>query len=206
MTIPRLSTQEQVLRMRALFPTVARLGPRKVVSRLLHGHHGLCIPRWECIAPTYSEALQIVLDKLRQQLEAKFRKQYDLKPKSAQLHLGDQTNGLYQQLRENQPGADLLLVPAEFNIYNPYPADEVKKAGEQGAKMGAFAVCAMLLAHADLLDEYTDIQVNIEGDEHGQDGEDPICRYVSLFVQNVHDPTWHNPGMGYWGFATALQV
>lgn len=205
MKITHLSIEEQVRRVRTLFPTIARLGPRKVVDRLLHDCQGLCIPHWECIAPTYSEALHIVLTKLRQQLETKFGKRYDLKPNSTQLNLGDQTDKLYRELREQQPGADLLLVPAKFDIFNPSPGQgDIKKVHEQGVKMGAFAVCVMLLVHADLLVEYTDIQVNIEGDEHGQDDEDPTCRYVSLFVQNVHDPAWENPGMGYWGFAAAL--
>ncbi len=205
MTITHLSIKEQVRRLRELFPTIARLGPRKVVGKLLRGRHGLCIPRWECIAPTYSEALRIVLNKLRQQLEAKFGKPYDLKPESSQLNLGDQTQRLYQELHEMQPGADLLLVPAEFDICNPSPqAGDAKKMSEHGVKMGAYAVCVMLLTHVELLDEYTDIQVNIEGDEHALDDEDQICKYISLFVRNVHDPAWYSPNMGYWGFATAL--
>jgi hypothetical protein len=135
---------------------------------MTNSHEGwFAIPQWRKIAPTYNEAVQIVLAKLSETRKGKFYNYRSDEMGPANLREGSRKVSYMQQLAEGQNDADILIVPAQFGLTHRgrsvRRAREVFKSNEFG--LGAFEVGIMLLTHPERLANYDDLWIDCAGDE-----------------------------------------
>ena len=125
------------------------------------------ISRWERIAPTYGEAVQKVLDLIKQTRDGKFYNYCEgqLGPQHLRQHA--RTAEKFHQLGQQQEGHDILVVPCQFGILHRgrsvRRAREVMPANEFG--LDAFSVGIMLLTHPERLRHLNDLWIDCAGDE-----------------------------------------
>lgn len=159
---------EQTNRLRELFPGIGYADEKLAEGTLPPNAEGwFAIPRWEKIAPTYNEALQKVLDLIKQTRDGKFYnyREGELGPKQLRQHA--RTISAFQTLGDGQKDHDILVVPAQFGLLHRgrsvRRAREVMQSNEFG--LGAFAIGIMLLTHPERLAHYDDLYVDCAGDE-----------------------------------------
>jgi len=157
-----------------LFPGIG-YADEKIASQPLpqKAEGWFAIPRWGKIAPTYGEAIQKVLDLIRQTRNGKFcnYRKGQLGPK----HLRQSANTAiaFQRLGDEQRDHDILVVPAQFGLRHRgrsvRRAREVMNASEFG--LDAFAIGIMLLTHRERLQHYDDLWIDCAGDEFAPDAD-----------------------------------
>ena len=159
---------EQTNRLRELFPGIGYANEKLAEATLPPNAEGwFAIPRWEKIAPTYNEAVQKVLDLIKQTRDGKFYnyREGQLGPKQLRQH--SRMVAVFQKLGDEQKDNDILVVPAQFGLRHRgrsvRRAREVMQINEFG--LGAFAIGMMLLTHPDRLNHYDDLYVDCAGDE-----------------------------------------
>ena len=164
---------EQTNRLRELFPGIGYANEKLAEATLPPNAEGwFAIPRWEKIAPTYNEAVQKVLDLIKQTRDGKFYnyREGQLGPKQLRQH--SRMVAVFQKLGDEQKDNDILVVPAQFGLRHRgrsvRRAREVMQINEFG--LGAFAIGIMLLTHPDRLNHYDDLYVDCAGDEF----DDPV--------------------------------
>jgi hypothetical protein len=164
---------EQVKRLVELFPNIGGYAENADSLALSDGAEGwFAIPRWEKIAPTYGEAVQKVLDLIKQTRSGKFYNYREGQLGSDRLKQSDRTVAAFEKLGEEQ-GDDILIVPAQFGI--KHRGRSVRRAREVFAVnefgLGAFAIGIMLLTHPERLQHYDDLYIDCAGDEFKPDDE-----------------------------------
>ena len=166
------SMTEQTNRLRELFPGIGYAN-EKLAEQVLPGNAEgwFAIPRWEKVAPTYGEAVQKVLDLIKQTRNGAFYNYREGELGSNQLRQSAKTVSIFQKLGDEQKDQDILVVPAQFGIRHRgrsvRRAREVMNANECG--LGAFAIGIMLLTHPERLNHYDDLWIDCAGDEFAPD-------------------------------------
>lgn len=159
---------EQTNRLRELFPGIGYANEKLAEAGLPENAEGwFAIPRWEKVAPTYSEAVQKVLDLIKQTRNGAFYNYRDGELGPNQLRQSQKSTTMFQKLGDEQKDQDILVVPAQFGIRHRgrsvRRAREVMNANECG--LGAFAIGIMLLTHPERLQHYDDLWIDCAGDE-----------------------------------------
>jgi hypothetical protein len=162
------SITEQTNRLRELFPGIGYANEKLAEQVLPENTEGwFAIPRWEKVAPTYGEAVQKVLDLIKQTRSGAFYNYREGELGSNQLRQSAKSVSIFQKLGEEQKDQDILVVPAQFGIRHRgrsvRRAREVMNANECG--LGAFAIGIMLLTHPERLKHYDDLWIDCAGDE-----------------------------------------
>lgn len=163
---------EQTNILRQLFPGVGFSDPdlreQVVTGRLAlpeNAEGWFAISRWEKFAPTYGEAVQVVLAKLGSTRTFHNYREGQLGPDRLRQH--ERTVKMFQTLGDRQKG-DILIVPAQFGLLHRGQsvrrAREVFKTNEFG--LGTFAVACMLLTHKERLVQWEQLHVDCAGDEY----------------------------------------
>lgn len=160
---------EQVRRLHALFPNLGSVFISPIGQWLPpDGVEGwFAIPRWQSIAPTYGEAVELVLNKIMETRGGKFRSfaQGVLGPQY--LRQSTKTVQIFQNFGGQQQGHDILVIPAQFGLRHrgrsTRRAREVMRSREFG--LGAFAIGIMLLTHPERLQHFDDLWIDCAGDE-----------------------------------------
>jgi hypothetical protein len=175
------------------------------------------IPRWQVVAPTYTEAVEKVLDLLRQAYGGRFKnwREGEIGPK--QLRQSAKSVAFWEKLGEEQKAnnitCNILLVPAQFGIRHRgrsvRRAREVMDGSECG--LGAFAVGIMLLTHENRLKHYDDLWVDCAGDEYHdpQFSDAPFVHAPYFFFSDVmleFGTVWSGLAYGYCGTASGWGV
>ena len=165
---------EQTNRLRELFPGIGYANEKLAEGALPENAEGwFAIPRWEKVAPTYGEAVQKVLDIIKQTRNGAFYncREGELGPN--QLRQSAKAKSMFQKLGDEQKDQDILVVPAQFGIRHRgrsvRRAREVMNANECG--LGAFAIGIMLLTHPERLQHYDDLWIDCAGDEFAPDAD-----------------------------------
>lgn len=116
---------------------------------------------------TYSEALQKVLDTIKQTRNGKFYNYREGQIDEKHIRQSTRTLKFFRELSEAQGDPDILIVSAQFGIRHRGRSDrrarEVFLKNEFG--LGAFAVGIMILTHAERLQHYDDLWIDCAGDE-----------------------------------------
>ena len=124
------------------------------------------IPRWDKVAPTYGEAVQQVLNLIKQTRNGALYNYREGELGPNQLRQSAKAKSVFQKLGDEQKDQDILVVPAQFGIRHRgrsvRRAREVMNANECG--LGAFAIGIMLLTHQ-RLQHYDDLWIDCAGDE-----------------------------------------
>jgi hypothetical protein len=165
---------DQIARLCELFPGIGGYAENADGHALADGAEGwFAIPRWDKIAPTYGEAVQKVLDLIKQTRNGKFYNYREGQLGPDRLKQSDRTVAAFEKFGEDQ-GDDILIIPAQFGIRHRgrsvRRAREVFVGNEFG--LGAFAIGIMLLTHPERLQNVDDLWIDCSGDEYapGADG------------------------------------
>lgn len=159
---------EQTNRLRELFPDIGYADEKLAEGTLPPNAEGwFTIPRWEKIAPTYNEAVQKVLDLIKQTRNGKFCNFHEGQLGPDQLRQSTRTAKFFQMLGDEQKDKDILVVPAQFGLRHRGRSvrrtREVMQSNEFG--LGAFAIGIMILTHPERLMNYDELYVDCAGDE-----------------------------------------
>lgn len=126
---------------------------------------------WQHIAPTYGEAVQKVLDLIKQTRNGAFRNHCEGQLGPNQLRQSAKQVVMFQKLGDEQKGENILVVPAQFGIRHcgrsVRRTREVMNANEVG--LGSFAIIIMLLTHPERLKHDEDLLIDCAGDEFARD-------------------------------------
>jgi hypothetical protein len=165
---------EQTNLLRRLFPGVGYADEKLAEQPLPPNTEGwFAIPKWETMAPTYGEAVQMVLDKIKETRNGKFYNYRDGKLGPQYLRQSAKSANAFQKLGTEQKDHDILVVAAQFGLRHRgrsvRRAREVMNASEFG--LGAFAVGIMLLTHPERLKHYDDLWIDCAGDEYSCDAD-----------------------------------
>jgi hypothetical protein len=174
---------EQTNILRQLFPGVGfadeKLAERPVPA---NAEGWFAIPKWQTIAPTYTEAVEKVLAKINETRNGKFYNYREGKLGSDYLKQSAKTEKVFQTLGDEQKDHDILVVAAQFGIRHRgrsvRRACEVMQVNEYG--LGAFAVGIMLLTHPERLMNYDDLHVNCAGDGYAPEA-DGVFSFAPFF-------------------------
>lgn len=159
---------EQTNRLRELFPGIGYASEKLAEGALPENAEGwFAIPRWEKVAPTYGEAVQKVLDLIKQTRNGAFCNYREGELGPNQLRQSAKAKSVFQKFGDEQKDQDILVVPAQFGTRHRgrsvRRAREVMNANECG--LGAFAIGIMLLTHPERLQHYDDLWIDCAGDE-----------------------------------------
>jgi len=167
---------EQMKILRELFSELGSVDENLAKVTLPPNAEGwFAIPRWEKIASTPDEAVEKVLDLIKQTRGGNFHnyREGKLRPQYFRQHA--KTAEMFRAIGEEQKGHDILVVPAQFGLLHRGKsvrrAREVMNASEFG--LGAFAIGIMILTHPERLQGYNDLWIDCPGDEYapGADGD-----------------------------------
>lgn len=168
------SIPEQVTLLRRVFPDIG-FANETLEQQPLPGHAEgwFAIPRWEAVAPTYSEAVEKILAALAERCGGNCINYREGKLGDSYFRQTDAARAAFQKLVDTQKECDILVVAAQFGIL--HRGRSVRRArammhfNEFG--LGAFAVGIMLLTHPERLQHYDDLWIDCAGDEYSPDGD-----------------------------------
>ena len=205
------SITEQTNILRQIFPGVGfadeKLAEREVPA---NAEGWFAIPKWQTIAPTYSEAVQKVLDAIKKARNGKFYNYRDGQLNDQRLRQTAKTASVFQKLSDEQKDHDILVVAGQFGLRHRgrsvRRAREVFSQNEIG--LGAFAVGIMILTHAERLQNVDDLWIDCAGDEFDDPGADVRFDHAPCF--HFHDgrvefdTCWFGHAHDHYGSASAF--
>ena len=205
------SITEQTNILRQIFPGVGfadeKLAEREVPA---NAEGWFAIPKWQTIAPTYSEAVQKVLDAIKKARNGKFYNYRDGQLNDQRLRQTAKTASVFQKLSDEQKDHDILVVAGQFGLRHRgrsvRRAREVFSQNEIG--LGAFAVGIMILTHAERLQNVDDLWIDCAGDEF--DDPDADVRFAHAPYFNFYggkvrfDTDWFDGAHDHYGSASAF--
>lgn len=165
-----LDLQIQILR--AEFPKLGsydKAAAAKAPPAIMEGV--FAIPRWETVAPTYGEAVELVIAKIAARRAVCNYREGQLGPD--RLKESVRKVEMTAKLREAQKGHDILAVPAQFGLR--YRGCSVRCARELFADnefgLGAYEVGIMVLTHSERFTAYEDLFADCPGDEYAPESD-----------------------------------
>jgi hypothetical protein len=176
--------EAQVTELRKLFPGLGTCQERLARKELPEEAEAwFAVPRWEKIAPTYGEAVTLMLDLLAQRRKVSNR--IIGKISNIYLRQTERTKLAERILSEQQIGHDILAVGAQAGLLHRGSSarrTRVALAGHEFA-LGAFAIGCMLLTHPERLSSGDTLMIDCGGDEYSVRGDYEFDR-VPLFDYN----------------------
>ena len=160
---------EQTNILRQLFPGIGYADENLASRPLPANTEGwFAIPRWQKVAETYNEAVEKVLELIKQQRKGKFYNWRGGKLGKQYLRQHEHTVKKLQALGDQQKDYDILVVAAQFGLRHRgrsvRRAREIFTTNEFG--LGAFEIGCMLLTHPERLVSYNDLGIDCAGDEY----------------------------------------
>jgi hypothetical protein len=177
--------EKELATLKGMFPELANADfDRRFVERIRKGEvvlptgaeRWILIPRQQKLAPTYSEAIQKVLDTIK---EVRGRLYSYRKAMIGPDHLRqlDASVKCWEEIAKEQCGHDILVVAVQLGKKHVgrsvCRALEVFQSNEFG--LGVFAVGIIILIHPKRLMHYNDLWINCVGDEFNILGESVGC-------------------------------
>lgn len=142
------------------------------------------IPRWQALAPTYNEAVEIVLDVLVSRRRFSNRIAGRLGP--TYLRQTDRSKLAERLIAEQQPGCDILVVPAQAGMLHRGSSARRTRVAMAAHEfgIGVFGFACMLLTHPERLSSPDTLMVDCGGDEYSVRGDIQFDR-VPLFDYDI---------------------
>ena len=175
------AVEAQVTALRGYFPSlgscIEKLGRRPLPEG---AEAWFVIPRWQALAQTYSEAVQLVVEVLATKRRFSNRIIGRLGPEY--LRQSERTKLAEKILSEQQEGSDLLVVAAQAGLLHRGSSARRTRVAMAGNEfgMGVFAFACMLLTHPERLSSGDTLMVDCGGDEYSMRGDYTFDR-VPLF-------------------------
>lgn len=160
---------EQTNILHQLFPGIGYADENLASQPLPANTEGwFAIPKWQKVAETYNEAVEKVLELIKQQRKGKFYNQREGKLGEQYLRQHKRTAKKLQALGDQQKDYDILVVACQFGLRHRgrsiRRAREVFTANEFG--LGTFEIGCILLTHPERLVSYDDLWIDCAGDEY----------------------------------------
>jgi len=165
---------EQTNILRQFFPSIGFADEKLAEQPLPANAEGwFVIPKRQSVVKTYNEAVQKVLELIKQQRKGKFSNWREGKLGMQYLRQHERTAKKLETLADQQKGYDILVVAAQFGLRHRGRsvrlAREVFTANEFG--LGAFEIGCMLLTHLERLQHYDDLWIDCAGNEYAPDAD-----------------------------------
>ena len=142
------------------------------------------IPRWQALAPTYNEAVEMMLGALAIRRKMSNRIIGRLGP--TYLRQSERSKLAEKILSEQQQGQDFLVMALQAGIRHrdrsARRARVVMDGNEFG--LGVFAVACILLTHSERLSSENALMIDCSGDEYSFQGDSTFDR-VPLFDDDI---------------------
>lgn len=201
---------EQTNRLRQLISDVGYANEKLAEQPLPPNAEGyFTILRWQKIASTYGEAMQKMLDLIKQTRDGKFYNYRKGKLGPRYLRQHPKTAKAFDKLGNEQKDYDMLMVACQFGKL--HAGKSVRRAREvmnsYQFSLDPFAVACMLLTHPERLQHLDDLWIDCGGTEYSDEGDE---RFESAPFFNFDDGevefVTHYVGdaYGYFGSASAL--
>lgn len=183
------SVAEQMVVLKAIFPKLKSFDESAVAKELLAGAEGnFLIPRWQELAPTYGEAVELVLAALKQSRNGRFVNYCENQLGPDRLRESAKKSDMFQKLGNEQPGHNVLVVQAQFGLR--HRGKSVRRArvvmGGNECGLGAFEIGIMLLTHPDRLANYDDLYVDCSGDEYAPRADGSFCYAPYFYIDGSY--------------------
>ncbi len=177
--------EAQVTELRKMFPSLGdcmeKLGRRPVQEG---AEAWFAIPRWQALAPTYNEAVEIVLGVLASKRKIQNRLIGRLGP--TYLRQSERSKLAEKILADQQQGCDILVVAAQAGMLHrgcSARRTRVAMAGNEFG-LGVYAFVCMLLTHPERLSSGDTLMIDCGGDEYSVRGDYTFDR-VPLFDYDI---------------------
>ncbi|MBP9864136.1 hypothetical protein KBC54_01650 [Patescibacteria group bacterium] len=191
-----LGVQASILRQD--FPGLVLVNEDLATKPLITGAEGkFVIPLWQKVAPTYGQAVELVISKIKDKRTVYNFRDGQLGPNH--LRQSTRSTEMWDKLAKQQEGHDLLVVDAQFGLRHRgrsiRRAREIFASNEFG--FGAFAGLIMHLTHPEREVRWEQLHSDFAGDEYapGADGvfsRAPICSFdggeFRFYADDVDDP------------------
>jgi len=173
--------EAQVTELRKLFPSLGSCMEKLARKPLLEGAEAwFAIPRWEALAPTYNEAVEMVVGVLS--TKRKFQNRIIGRLGPTYLRQGERAKLAKKILADQQQGSDILAVAAQAGMLHrgcSARRARVRMAGNEFG-LGVFDVACLLLTHPERLSTGETLMIDCGGDEYSVRGDYTFDR-VPLF-------------------------
>ena len=173
--------EAQVTELRKFFPSLGSCMEKLARKPLLEGAEAwFAIPRWEALAPTYNEAVEMVLGVLA--TKRKFQNRIIGRLGPTYLRQGERSKLAKKILADQQQGNDILVVAAQAGMLHrgcSARRARVRMAGNEFS-LGVFDMACLLLTHPERLSTDDTLMIDCGGDEYSVRGDYTFDR-VPLF-------------------------
>jgi hypothetical protein len=124
------------------------------------------IPRWQAVAPTYNEAVEMALEVLAKKRRLSNRIAERIGEKY--LRQTERSRLAETILADQQQGCDIMVVGAQFGMLHRGSSARRTRASIAGNEfcLGVFAVASMLLTHTERLSTGDGLMLDCGGDEY----------------------------------------
>jgi len=173
--------EAQVTELRKFFPSLGSCMEKLARKPLLEGAEAwFAIPRWEAVAPTYNEAVEMALEVLA--TRRKFQNRIIGRLGRTYLRQCERSKLAKKILADQQQGNDILVVAAQAGMLHrgcSARRARVRMAGNEFG-LGVFDVASLLLTHPERLSTDDTLMIDCGGDEYSVRGDYTFDR-VPLF-------------------------
>jgi hypothetical protein len=173
--------EAQVTALRKFFPSLGSCMEKLARKPLLEGAEDwFAIPRWEAVAPTYNEAVEMAIAVLS--TKRKFQNRIIGRLGPIYLRQGERSKLAKKILADQQQGNDILVVAGQAGMLHrgcSARRARIRMAGNEFG-MGVFDVACILLTHPERLSTDETLMIDCGGDEYSVRGDYSFDR-VPLF-------------------------
>jgi hypothetical protein len=173
--------EAQVTALKGYFPSLGSCMEKLGRRQLPEGAEAwFAIPRWQALAQTYNEAVELVVGVLAS--KRRFSNRIIGRMGPEYLRQSERTKLAEKILAEQQEGNDLLVVAAQAGLLHRGSSARRTRVAMAGNEfgMGVFAFACMLLTHPERLSTGDTLVVDCGGDEYSMRGDYTFDR-VPLF-------------------------
>jgi hypothetical protein len=177
--------EAQVTELKKLFPSLGSCQEKLARKPLLEGAEAwFAIPRWQALAPTYNEAVEMVLGVLA--TKRKFQNRIAGRLGPTYLRQSERSMLAANILADQQQGNDILVVAAQAGMRHRGCSARRARLRMAGNEFGAgvFAVACLLLTHPERLSSEDTLMIDCGGDEYSVRGDYTFDR-VPLFDYDI---------------------
>jgi len=177
--------EAQVSELRKYFPELKTVNEKLARRSLPDGAEDwFAIPNWQSMEQTYNQACERLINTLASKRKFQHRLKGKLGPDF--LRMTERSKLAFNILCEQQQGADIFIVPAQFGMRHRGCSARRARLMMSGNEFGAgiFTVGCMLLTHPERLSSDDALMIDCGGDEYSVRGDYTFDR-VPLFDYDI---------------------
>jgi hypothetical protein len=159
--------EAQVTELKKLFPSLGSCQEKLARKPLLEGAEAwFAIPRWQALAPTYNEAVEMAMGVLASRRKFQNRIAGRLGP--TYLRQTERSKLAEKILADQQQGHDFLVIPIQAGMLHRGCSARRARVSMVGNEfgLGVFTIACMLLTHPERLSSEDTLMIDCGGDEY----------------------------------------